>query len=533
MSKKTLLLHSFLLLLLSLEHYSAFSRVLLLNMTSSLHIPLHILAEDEVRVAKGLSQTTKNVSSDEITEKRSENNKTPKGLKIGLAGVAGAAVVGVAGGLAAPLIAAGIGTVLGGIGLGSTAVTGLLGAMAESTFIVGTLFGICGARASAKMADQYIKDVQDFAFLPLHGTVRDEYRDGKDVAPSDRRLRVVLGISGWLVRKEDVVDPWRALGHQSEVYALRWELESLTRLGNSLETVVKSAAWSFAKKEIIARTSKIHETTCSLTHSHTFSPASSLPPPTHLSLSTHTQKVLTQPAAVFSSLVRALWPLDLLKISKIIDNPWSVGMVRADKAGTILADAIINKVQGERGITLIGYSLGARMIYTCLMTLAEKRAFGLVENVVMMGTPAPSDTSVWCTLRSVVAGRLVNVYSESDYILGFLYRTSSIQYGVAGLQRIERTDGVENVDVSDKVSGHLRYQFLVGSILKHIGWEDIDSTQVAKDEESLMLMEEKRRELERKREAVEFDVQVTGLMKEAGRDDQIHLQAEIQKPAKN
>ena len=215
--------------------------------------------------------------------------------------------------------------------------------------------------------------------------------------------------------------------------------------------------------------------------------------------------------AVFSSLMTALWPLGLLKISKIIDNPWSVGMVRADKAGLILADAIMNKVQGERGITLIGYSLGARTIYTCLMCLAEKRAFGLIENVVLMGTPAPSDPRVWCTLKSVVAGRLVNVYSENDFILGFLYRTSSVQFGVAGLQRIEETEGIENVDVSDKISGHLRYQFLVGSILKHIGWEDVNLEQVARDEETLSLLEEKNKEREEKRAAIEPDMEAAQL----------------------
>lgn len=256
MEKRILLLHSMLLLLLSLENYSAYSRVLLLNIASSLHIPLHILAEDEVRVAKSLSQVTKEISGDEEIQKRNEENKTARRWKVGLASVAGAAVIGITGGLAAPLVAAGIGTVLGGIGLGSTAAASLLGAMAESSLVVGTLFGIYGAKASAKMVDQYTKDIQDFAFLPLHGAIRSEYRDGKDVAPDDRRLRVVLGIGGWLVQKEDVVNPWRSLGHQSEVYALRWELEALMKMGNSLETVVKSAAWSLAKKEIIARTSK-------------------------------------------------------------------------------------------------------------------------------------------------------------------------------------------------------------------------------------------------------------------------------------
>jgi hypothetical protein len=244
-----------LLLVLSLEQYSAFSRILLLNLSSSLHVPLHILAEDEVRVAKSLGQVTKDLTGDEVAQKRSEENRSSRRWKVGLASVAGAALIGVTGGLAAPLVAAGVGTVLGGVGLGGTAAAGLLGAMAESTFVVGTLFGIYGAKAGQKMMEQYAKDVQDFAFLPLHGELKGEYHGGKDVAPDDRRLRVVLGISGWLTQPEDVVNPWRSLGNQSEVYALRWEVESLMKMGNSLETVIKSTAWSKAKKEIIARTS--------------------------------------------------------------------------------------------------------------------------------------------------------------------------------------------------------------------------------------------------------------------------------------
>jgi pimeloyl-ACP methyl ester carboxylesterase len=144
----------------------------------------------------------------------------------------------------------------------------------------------------------------------------------------------------------------------------------------------------------------------------------------------------------------------------VLDNPFSVAITRADKAGLVLADALINKAQGERPVTLIGYSMGARVIFSCLISLAERKAFGLVESAVLIGSPCPSDVDAWCALRSVVAGRLVNVYSENDYILAFLYRTSSIQFGVAGLQPAENSR-VENVDLSSIVSGHLRYSNLI------------------------------------------------------------------------
>lgn len=149
-------------------------------------------------------------------------------------------------------------------------------------------------------------------------------------------------------------------------------------------------------------------------------------------------------------------------------------MVRAEKVGSVLADAIMRgKFQGDRPVSLIGYSLAARAIYTCLMILAERRQFGLIDSVVMMGTPAPSESRVWLTLKSVVPGRLVNVYSEHDYILGFLYRTSNIHFGIAGLQDIQGADGVENHQVG-LPQGHLSYQHMTPQILQDVGWENLE-----------------------------------------------------------
>lgn len=177
--------------------------------------------------------------------------------------------------------------------------------------------------------------------------------------------------------------------------------------------------------------------------------------------------------------------MGFLKVSRIIDSPFSIANVKSEKAGEVLADALINNAQGERPVTLIGYSLGARVIYTCLMTLAERRAFGLVESVVLVGAPTPLTVSEWRKVRRVVSGRVVNIYSTNDYIPAFLYCTSSIQYGVASLQKVQGVKGVENVDVSVLVSGHTRYRYLAGSILKKIGFEDIDMGEVARREVEL------------------------------------------------
>lgn len=442
---RALILHSILLLLLSLEHYSAYSRVLLLHLASSLNLSVSFLANDESKIARGLLAAV-DMKAEEETKKKAEENSGSRKWKVGLASVAGAAIIGVTGGLAAPLLAAGIGSVMGGLGLGATAAAGYLGTLASSTVLVGGLFGAYGGRMTGQMMDQYAKEVQDFAFVPIR-----TYHKPRKIEKEYRRLRVAIGISGWLTEKDDVVDPWTVIGPEMEAFALRFELEALMNLGNSLTTMIRSAAWGYAKSEIIKRT-------------------------------------------VFASLTAGLWPLGLLKVSRIIDNPFSVAKARADKAGEVLADALINRAQGERPVTLVGYSLGARVIYVALKTLAKRKAFGLIESVVLLGTPTPSDAADWRLIRSVVTGRVVNVYSTSDYILGFLYRSSSIQYGIAGLQPISGVAGIQNLDVSDMVTGHTSYRYLTGSILKKIGFEDVDMDALKKEEDKLA--EDQRKEEE-------------------------------------
>lgn len=465
--KRVLILHCLLLLLLSLEHYPAHSRVLLLHLASSLQLSVDTLAEHEKSVAQGLLATAaSHMDADESTKKKAADNSAARKWKVGLATVGGAVLIGVTGGLAAPLLAAGVGTVMGGLGLGATVISGYLGALAGSGVLVGTLFGAYGGKMTGRMMDRYAKEVEDFRFIPIGASYKpaSQYpaeradilslRDAEQ--QQQHRLRVAIGISGWLNSSSDVVKPWDVLNRSGiEPFALRWELDALLRLGTSLTGVLKSYAWEGAKFEIVRRT-------------------------------------------LLGALSAGLWPIGLLKIASVLDNPFSVAVARSDKAGKVLAHALISKVQGERPVTLVGYSLGARVIYSCLLELAEQNAFGLVESVVLMGAPTPSDSSAWRRIRSVVSARVVNVYSTEDFILGFLYRTSKAQLGVAGLQEVKGVYGIQNVDMSSLVTGHNRYRYLVGAILRRIGFEDVDAEQVEEQVTALKVAEEKEKEEKRR-----------------------------------
>lgn len=145
-----------LLLLLSLEKYDARSRTFLLILASSLRVPVDVVIELESETAKTLIAVSKQMSADAESKKRADEGRVSRRWKVGLASVAGAAVIGVTGGLAAPLVAAGIGGLLSGVGLGATAVAGYLGAVAGSGAIMGALFGAYGGKMTGEMVERYV-----------------------------------------------------------------------------------------------------------------------------------------------------------------------------------------------------------------------------------------------------------------------------------------------------------------------------------------------------------------------------------------
>lgn len=60
------------------------------------------------------------------------------------------------------------------------------------------------------------------------------------------------------------------------------------------------------------------------------------------------------------------WPVGLLGLASVIDNPWGVCLRRSAQVGKQLAEVLLARNQGHRPVTLLGYSLGARVIYYCL-----------------------------------------------------------------------------------------------------------------------------------------------------------------------
>ena len=181
------------------------------------------------------------------------------------------------------------------------------------------------------------------------------------------------------------------------------------------------------------------------------------------------QQVLA--STILTPLMGALQlPIILSKLTYLVDNPWSVSLARADRAGLILADSLVDRNLGARPITLVGFSIGSRVIFAALQELAKRGAVGLVQNVFLFGSPMVAKKDDYLRARTVVSGRFVNGYSETDWILGYLFRaTSGGVMRVAGLASVDVT-GVENFKVTKYVNGHMAYRKAMPKLLREVGF---------------------------------------------------------------
>eukprot|EP01018_Ginkgo_biloba_P021316 Gb_13022 [translate_table: standard] len=403
--------------------YDARHRIALRLLATWLNIKWIKVGAMEVMVACSAMAALKEreAQAEEADGKKSKWSKWKRGGIIGAAALTGGTLLAITGGLAAPAIAAGLsalaptlGTIIPVIGASGFAAAATAAGSVAGSVAVAASFGAAGAGLSGTKMARRTGGVDEFEFEPIG----ENHQQG--------RLAVGILISGFIFELEDFTRPWEGHDEDLERYALRWESTNLIAVSTSIQDWLTSSLTTELMKQ---------------------------------------GAMLT----VLSTLVAALaWPSVLLSATNLIDGKWSIAVDRSDKAGELLAQVLLKGLQGNRPVTLIGFSLGARVIFKCLEKLAKTgESAGLVERVVLLGAPIPLEIECWKTARKVVAGRFVNCYSTNDWILGVVFRASLLTQGLAGIQPVD-IPGIENVDVTAVVDGHSSYLSMASEILKEI-----------------------------------------------------------------
>ncbi|KAF8992579.1 DUF726-domain-containing protein [Hymenopellis radicata] len=402
------------LILIADSVYDARSRVLLEEVAMKLGLGWVDVVRFESRVTEALEiqEDVERMENEDIIEGRKKSAKKKRYVMLGLATLGGGLVIGLSAGLLAPVIGAGLGAAFTTIGI--TGTTGFL-AGAGGAAVITTGGVLTGSGIAVKGMIKRTQQVRTFNLLPLH---------------NNKRVNCIITVPGFLNGVQDdprlpfsVLDP--IVG---DVFSVLWEPEMIRETGSALSIL--------------------------------------------------TGEVLTQlgttvlQATVMTALMSALqWPIVLTKLGYLIDNPWNNALDRARAAGAVLADVLIQRHLGVRPITLIGFSLGARVIFYALIELAKQKAFGIVQDVFILGATLSVSQQMWLQTRSVVSGRYVNAFARNDWVLNYLFRATSGGVGtVAGLRPIEGVPGLENVDVTDKIAGHMSYRTFMPLILDQLGF---------------------------------------------------------------
>ena len=136
----------------------------------------------------------------------------------------------------------------------------------------------------------------------------------------------------------------------------------------------------------------------------------------------------------------SLNPLKVMKdVYNEILNSWNNTYEEARVAGKNLAHYLANAYLFKGySISLVGFSLGTLVIMTCIWELEKMNRNDIIYDVLLMGGVAHID-GFYSQALSAVNNRLINCYSSSDCVLGYLLKHSNSDLNPVGLGPILRS----------------------------------------------------------------------------------------------
>lgn len=217
-------------------------------------------------------------------------------------------------------------------------------------------------------------------------------------------LNATLVISGWSSEADDIKNEWQGLTATGAVYGLVWEAGSFL-----------SSAWKFVK-----------------------------------GASPRVIRLVAKGVSKASPYAKTA----VIGAVCVCLRDFTIACQNATITGKQLARHIQEHVFGFVPISLIGFSMGCRVIYYCLKELSRTSNKCYIQDVILLGGAAKNDPVLWDRLLKCVAGRAINVYSSRDDTLKYCYRSYMIfKPPPIGLGPVLCTR-MENFDASGYITGH-------------------------------------------------------------------------------
>lgn len=183
-------------------------------------------------------------------------------------------------------------------------------------------------------------------------------------------------------------------------------------------------------------------------------------------------KILSKRAAKEGG--KKLNPLIWAKLlTDAISNPWHSTMVKAAMTGILLADLISRNK--DQTFTLMGHSLGCRVIYYVLETLSTKEKKFIKDVYLLGGAVDRKDSEGWTKACESVSGNIYNCHSQNDFVLKYLYKGASALFSdPIGYDKIKvDNETIKNIDCTEFVNSHMEWKNNLSIILEKIKKEHI------------------------------------------------------------
>ena len=151
--------------------------------------------------------------------------------------------------------------------------------------------------------------------------------------------------------------------------------------------------------------------------------------------------------------------LSTLKLGVGLLAHWEAHKAKAKQVGLDYAYPLLSALS-EKQITLMGFSLGARVAYYIMRGWPQTANRRLKDVILLSGAVRRQADKNWSLHVENITGKLVNIYNEDDWVLAYLFKVPSLNRSPCGIKPIrEFHPRIENLNATHLIgSGEHSYE---------------------------------------------------------------------------